>query len=321
MFDKDSSFIWENYRFGVLLKETPENRFVQYKITDPYLKNFVARYENLVPWGEIKSVNDINDFISSVLIPKLTKKTQLGDNFDPSNTLYTTKINWDREINALRLAADNGDQNAVMSLRSFERDPESAKRKIISDINNSKKRIFSSWENYILRDNEIYKTSPAFQYILLSNVYKSTDNTKTAGLLPLNQAVVANIYDKIKRVYDRNTEETNTQSANPTFNVLDYYKQTSIEYAGKAHGTFQSGDGKWIKIPSKDNDPDNFIKNVELLMSLASGTNWCIAGESFARNYLADGDFYIYFRIIDNNQRGVAAIRMDGDQIAEIRGT
>ena len=321
MFDRDSSYIWENYKFGILLKETPENRFVQYKITDPYLKNFIARYESLIPWGDIKSIDDINNFISSVLIPRLTKKTKLGDDYDPNNTLYTTKINWNREINALRLAAENGDQNAVISLRSFERDPESTKHKIISDINNSKKRIFSSWENYILRDNEIYKKSPAFQYILLSNVYRSTDNTKTAGLLPLNQAVVANIYDKIKKIYNKSTEEENKESINSTFNILDYYKQTSIEYAGKTHGTFQSGDGKWIKIPSKSNDPDNFTKNVELLMSLASGTNWCIAGESFAKNYLADGDFYIFFRNIDNNQRGVAAIRMDGDQIAEIRGT
>ena len=319
MFDRDSSLIWENYEFGILLKESPENRFARYKITDPYLKNFISRYESLVPWGNIKSTDDINNFISSTLLPKLTSKTKLGDDFDPNNTLYTTKINWGREVNALRLAAENGDNNAIMSLRTFEKDPESAKRKIISDINNSKKRIFASWENYILRDNEIYKKSPAFQFLLLSSIYKSTDNTKTSGLLPLNQAVVANVYDNIKKIYE-NKDDDKTK-INPNFNILDYYKQTSIEYAGKAHGSFESGDGKWIKIPSEDNDPDNFEKNVELLMSLAAGTNWCIAGEGSASGYLAEGDFYIFFRNIDNTQRGVAAIRMQGDQITEIRGT
>ena len=54
MFDRDSLCIWENYRSEILLKEAPENRFVQYKITDPFLKNFISRYENLIPWGKIK---------------------------------------------------------------------------------------------------------------------------------------------------------------------------------------------------------------------------------------------------------------------------
>jgi len=320
MFDRDSLYIWENYKFEILLKEAPENKITQYKITDPYLKNFVYRYENLIPWVKIKSVEDINKFISDNLIVNLTNKTKSGDDFDPDNTLYTTKINWDREINVLRIAAENNDQNAIMSLRLYNQDPESTKRKIISDINNSKRKIFNAWEKYILRDNEIYKKSPAFQFMMLSSAYKSTDNTKTAGLVPLNQAVVAAVYDQIKNIYAPRTED-NKKPINHSFNILDFYKQTNIAYAEKSLGSFSSGEGKWIKIPSKDHDSDNFEKNIELLMNLASGTNWCIAGESFARNYLSNGDFYIYFKNIDNNQRGVAAIRMDGDQIDEIRGT
>jgi len=56
-------------------------------------------------------------------------------------------------------------------------------------------------------------------------------------------------------------------------------------------------------------------------MSLAAGTNWCIAGRSFAKRYLDGGDFYIYFEEVNGKAIGKAAIRMDEDRIAEIRGT
>jgi hypothetical protein len=84
----------------------------------------------------------------------------------------------------------------------------------------------------------------------------------------------------------------------------------------------KSGDGEWIQIPSKINDPENYEKNLKTLMSISAGTPWCIAGYGMANSYLSQGDFYIYFLKNEKGEKtGVAAIRMSGDNIAEIRGT
>lgn len=314
--NRDTYMIWENYK-SILLLENPKQKIAKFKIEDPYLKNFIFRYENLLPWNELKNSQDINNYISSVLIPNLIKKTKLGENFDKNNTLFTTKINWDRQLDMLKAAAENGDQQAAISLESFKKDPEKAKNKIITDINNNKNQLFRSWENYILNYNEIYKKHPAFQFIILNSIYKGTDNTRTTGIVPLNQNTVSSIFEKIKKIY----ESDEKQNQNFTFDVLNDYVQISIQEAEKNKETIVSGDGKWIKIPSKNNDPENFESNVDLLMSLSTGTNWCIAGESFANSYLSQGDFYIFFRNINDKNTGVAAIRMVGDEITEIRGT
>ena len=124
---------------------------------------------------------------------------------------------------------------------------------------------------------------------------------------PLNQNVVSRIFDKIKENPKNNSK------------LADLYNQEIVNASNLQK--IKSGNGEWIKIPSQDNDPDNFEDNVEELMSLACNTNWCIAGRSYAENYLSDGDFYIYFEDSKGKKIGKAAIRMYGDQIKEIRGT
>ena len=75
-------------------------------------------------------------------------------------------------------------------------------------------------------------------------------------------------------------------------------------------------DGKWVKHKKGSN-------HLPLVQSLQGhGTGWCTAGEAVAQSQLARGDFYVYYTLNEQNQPTIprAAIRMEGDKIAEVRG-
>ena len=77
-------------------------------------------------------------------------------------------------------------------------------------------------------------------------------------------------------------------------------------------------EGKWVKY--EQGSDYNLLRN-----SLQGYyTGWCTAaGENFAKEQLANGDFYVYYTMDENNEPKVPriAIRMDGkDTIGEIRG-
>ena len=79
-----------------------------------------------------------------------------------------------------------------------------------------------------------------------------------------------------------------------------------------------STDGKWIKYEQES--------DYNILRDSLQGyyTGWCTAaGENFAKDQLAGGDFYVYYSLDKNGEAKVPriAIRMDGkDKIGEIRG-
>ena len=74
--------------------------------------------------------------------------------------------------------------------------------------------------------------------------------------------------------------------------------------------------GEWVKYP-RGSDPGPLIKSIE-----NRSTGWCTAGENTARGQLERGDFYVYYSF-DHEGRPVnprVAIRMQGDQVKEVRG-
>lgn len=83
--------------------------------------------------------------------------------------------------------------------------------------------------------------------------------------------------------------------------------------------------GRWVQFPQKT-DPMIFIPAgfpKPLVPSLQGhGTGWCTAGESTAKTQLEAGDFYVFYSLDRTGQPAVprAAIRMEQDKIAEVRG-
>lgn len=114
--------------YNKLLNESAKQNIQQYKINDPHLINFLYRYESLVEWGKVKSVDDLNAYISNVLIQKLDDQTDYSKIKEVKKTLFTTKVNWERELNVLKNLSEQGDEQAQQALSLYESDPDSAKK-------------------------------------------------------------------------------------------------------------------------------------------------------------------------------------------------
>jgi len=88
--------------------------------------------------------------------------------------------------------------------------------------------------------------------------------------------------------------------------------------------SLESGAGaiRWVRFPSKANDPVNFNRNVQDLTALAATSaqfgysSWC-TGQGAAEGQLAMGDFWVG---TDEEGRARIAVRMNGSAIGEIRG-
>jgi hypothetical protein len=78
----------------------------------------------------------------------------------------------------------------------------------------------------------------------------------------------------------------------------------------------QTVSGEWVMYP-KGSDHMPLVESLQ-----GYGTGWCTAAESTAESQLEDGDFYIYYSYDNGGQSNVPriAIRMEGDEIAEVRG-
>ncbi|MFC1612260.1 hypothetical protein ACFL29_00195 [Patescibacteria group bacterium] len=74
--------------------------------------------------------------------------------------------------------------------------------------------------------------------------------------------------------------------------------------------------GEWMKY-DQNSDHMPLVESIQ-----GHGTGWCTAGESTAEVQLKGGDFYVYYSLDQENNPTIprAAIRMEGDNIAEVRG-
>ena len=111
-------------------------------------------------------------------------------------------------------------------------------------------------------------------------------------------------------------EEIRNALGSGNFKTLYEYSMKQITLKGERQNN--TTEGKWVKY--EQGSDYNLLRN-----SLQGYyTGWCTAaGENFAKGQLANGDFYVYYTLDENNEPKVPriAIRMDGkDTIGEIRG-
>lgn len=75
-------------------------------------------------------------------------------------------------------------------------------------------------------------------------------------------------------------------------------------------------EGKWKKY-SQGSNHRSLVDSIR-----RKGTGWCTAGENTAKTQLSAGDFYVFYSLDDDKKPTIPriAIRMEGDNIGEIRG-
>ena len=151
----------------------------------------------------------------------------------------------------------------------------------------------------------------------LLKVYKKDDtkvivkqrklNETIEGHMLLNEKVLNVIhnnldtYENFKELYYAGVAEFN--------NVV---RETS-EITLKNVNTY--GMGKWIKFDGRASDNKNYAENVLKLKTLVQDTPWCT--KTLASSQLEQGDFYVF---IDNDNKPHIAVKMNGNEIDEVRG-
>ncbi len=85
---------------------------------------------------------------------------------------------------------------------------------------------------------------------------------------------------------------------------------------GTGQQQFKTNEGEWLVYTQGTNHLP-LVKSLE-----GKNTGWCTAGESTAKSQLEKGDFHVYYSFDSNKKPTIprVAIRMENDQIAEVRG-
>ena len=166
-----------------------------------------------------------------------------------------------------------------------------------------RKSMLKEWADYVLKENEAY--TGAIALLVLASVTKGLkpDNDKLPPVL--NKGILADCIYEI----DRNTRADKKYG----FDLNKMY-ETKLRASYISDSKTGETETKWVVIPSRKHDPENFQANVEKLKTL-SYKNWCT--KSFnAEPYLARGDFHVY---LENGEPQIG-IRFVGDMIKEIQG-
>ena len=166
-----------------------------------------------------------------------------------------------------------------------------------------RKAMLKEWTDYVLKENDAYNNAAAL--VILSSVTRELrpDNDKLPPVL--NKGVLADCMSEI----DSNLKKDKKYA----FDLNKMYQNKLQAFYLQDFDTGEKST-KWVVIPSKENDPENFTENVDKLKTL-SHKNWCT--KSFnAEPYLSEGDFHVYLE----DGKPKVGIRFVEDRIQEIQG-
>ena len=110
-----------NWYKKIIKLAAAKNKIQAMGIIDPSLKFFIHRYEDMIgkDWGNIKSSEDLTNYISQKLIPTLENKIDLAS--DNSNYLKAQHVDIPQEY---KLNPDDAIIQQVYN--TYQRDPERA---------------------------------------------------------------------------------------------------------------------------------------------------------------------------------------------------
>ena len=224
--------------------------------------------------------------------------------------------------NQVRLARERGYGNIELT--------EEDKRRITEEVIDDQRKSLDKWIEYFLYDEESKSYEMWEKFWVFQGLQNLGKYDKETGKFSKRDKTTVYPFPPVEREYifttlklmedflkDKKSEEDIKQALSTgNFKLLYEYviKQSLLKGEHQSTSTI----GKWIKY--EQGSDYNILRN-----SLQGYyTGWCTAaGENFAKDQLAGGDFYVYYSLDENGEAKVPriAIRMDGkDKIGEIRG-
>ena len=224
--------------------------------------------------------------------------------------------------NQVRLARERGYGNIKLT--------EEDKRRMTEEVIDDQKKSLDKWIEYFLYDEEsksyeMWEKYWVFQglqnlgkYDKETSKFSKRDKTTVYPFPPVEREYIFTTLKLMEDFLKDKKSEEDIKQALSTGNFKLLYEYVIKQDFLKGEHQSNSTDGKWIKY--EQGSDYNILRN-----SLQGYyTGWCTAaGENFAKDQLAGGDFYVYYSLDKNGEAKVPriAIRMDGkDKIGEIRG-
>ena len=206
---------------------------------------------------------------------------------------------------------------------------EKTKKQEIEHIINEQKSSLDTWLDYLFsKDTDMYPTW--FKYYVFQgmlklgffdkekNSYTKRTESTVKPFIELNREALSLIYSELVKVLNKENiddKKLNELINNGSFSKLYSYAVLKLDSV-KDDG-FKSDDGIWKKY-NKGSNPEILFNDIN-----GKGTGWCTAGGiETARAHINGGDFHVYYTKDreGNYTKPRIAIRMNGNQIAEIRG-
>ena len=224
--------------------------------------------------------------------------------------------------NQVRLARERGYGNIELT--------EEDKRRLTEEVIDDQKKSLDKWIEYFLYDEEsksygMWEKYWVFQglqnlgkYDKETSKFSKRDKTTVYPFPPVEREYIFTTLKLMEDFLKDKKGEEDIKQALSTGNFKLLYEYVIKQSFLKGEHQSNSTDGKWIKYEQES--------DYNILRDSLQGyyTGWCTAaGENFAKDQLAGGDFYVYYSLDKNGEAKVPriAIRMDGkDKIGEIRG-
>ena len=206
---------------------------------------------------------------------------------------------------------------------------EKTKKQEIEHIINEQKKSLDMWLDYLFsKDTDMYPTW--FKYYVFQgmlklgyfdkekNRYTKRTESTVKPFIELNREALSIIYSELIKVLNKENiddKKLNELINNGSFSKL--YSYAILKLDSVKDDGFKSDDGIWKKY-NKGSNPEILFNDIN-----GKGTGWCTAGGiETARAHINGGDFHVYYTKDreGNYTKPRIAIRMNGNQIAEIRG-
>lgn len=205
------------------------------------------------------------------------------------------------------------------------------RRQLTEVIIADQESTLNNWVDYLSSKDATYPMWAkywAFRSMLKLSAYDKEkkafgirDKGTTAPFPDLDREALAFVVDII--VKKAKKENISAQEDDPEFqklvqseNFAKLYAYAIEKVTPAEKSDLTNTKGIWVKY----NKDSNHMPLVESLQG--HGTGWCTAGEETAKTQLKGGDFYVYYSYDKEGKPTIprAAIRMEQDQIGEVRG-
>ncbi len=304
-------------------KETDSRRYLILNMNNNIRNMNISKWEKIFASNYYKNKNYDGNTPS---FPSYNKEQVIKEDIEKElNKLY----NLDKDTFKIRLDSQSLIREYESELKALEQRGEkdeanyirNNKTKALEELSNIySEKLYEEYKHIVdFIKNANYED--AFKALMLREtllkVYKKDDdkvivkqrklNETIEGHMLLNEKVLSVIhnnldtYENFKELYYAGVAEFN--------NII---KDTS-EITLKNVNTY--GMGKWIKFDGRASDSKNYAENVLKLKTLVQDTPWCT--KTLASSQLEQGDFYVF---IDNDNKPHIAVKMNGNEIDEVRG-